>query len=107
MKAITSLILPSLAVASVVQPPSDEYWRVVPIMPHVFVTDSTKYALFADGGDYKITFQGKVDNGGMSPIESDGVDRVARGYFMQDMTYGFDSLDGFVVWYQADTNDWG
>ena len=76
-------------------------------MPHVFVTDSTKYALFADGDSYKITYQGKVDNGGLSPIESDGVDRVARGFFLQDITYGFESLDGFVVWYQADTNDWG
>ena len=48
-----------------------------------------------------------MNNGGLSSIASDGVDRVARGYFMQDMTYGFYSLDGFVVWYQADTEDWG
>ena len=24
---------------------------------------------------------------------------VARGFFLEDMTYGFESLDGFVVWY--------
>ena len=76
-------------------------------MPHVFVTDSTSYALFADGDNYLLTFKGKVDNGGLSPIESDGIDRVARGFFLQDITYGFNSLDGFVVWYNASSNDWG
>ena len=92
---------------SVTLPSSDTAWRSLPIMPHAFVTDSTSYALFADGDSYKLTFRGKVDNGGLSPIESDGIDRVARGFFLQDITYGFESLDGFVVWYQADTNDWG
>ena len=75
-------------------------------MPHVFITDSVRYSLFGSDEDYKITFQGKVDNGGLSPIESDGIDGVARGFFIQDITYGFESLDGFVVWYNADSNDW-
>ncbi len=26
---------------------------------------------------------------------------VARGFFIQDMTYGFDSLDGFVIYYKG------
>ena len=47
-----------------------------------------------------------MDNGGRSPIESDSIDGVARGFFLQDMTYGFDSLDGFVVSYQTSSNSW-
>ena len=74
---------------SVVLPSSSTAWRIIPIMPHVFVTDSTSYALFSDGDSVKLTFQGKIDNGGLSPIESDGIDRVARGFFLQDITYGF------------------
>ena len=68
-------------------------------MPGVFLEDTTKYSLFADGSRNKITFQARFDNGGRSPIESDGVLGVARGFFLEDMTYGFESLDGFVVWY--------
>ena len=105
--ALAAPLLSEVTSASVVMPSSDSAWRIIPIMPHVFVTDSTSYALFADGDSYKITFQGKVDNGGLSPIESDGIDRVARGFFLQDITYGFNSLDGFVVWYNASSNDWG
>ena len=75
-------------------------------MPNVFLEDTTKYALFADNDVMYITFQGRMDNGGRSPIESDSVDGVARGFFLQDMTYGFDSLDGFAVSYQTSTNSW-
>ena len=34
---------------------------------------------------------------------------VARGFFLQDMTYGFDSLDGFVVWFKGNNfaTKWG
>ena len=71
-------------------------------MPHVFVTDSVRYALFSAGNGYLLTFEGNVDNGGLSPIESDGLDKVGRGFFIQDITYGFESLDGFVVWYNSD-----
>ena len=79
----------------------DNAWRVVPIMPGVFLESSTKYSLFAQGSKMYITFQGRFDNGGKSPIESDGTKGVARGFFLQDMTYGFDSLDGFVVWFKG------
>ena len=75
-------------------------------MPNVFLEDTTKYALFTEGDTYYMTFQGRMDNGGRSPIESDSVNGVARGFFLQDMTYGFDSLDGFVVSYQTSGNSW-
>ena len=74
-------------------------------MPSVFLEKSTKYSLFSDATGNKITFQGKFDNGGKSPIESDGKKGIARGFFLQDMTYGFDSLDGFVVWYEGQDKD--
>ena len=48
-----------------------------------------------------------MDNGGLQPIESDGIDGVARGFFLQDMTYGYSSLDGFVIWYKSADNTWG
>ena len=82
-------------------PKVDNAWRVIPIMPGVFLSNSTKYSLFAVGSKMYITFQGRFDNGGKSPIESDGTKGVARGFFLQDMTYGFSSLDGFVVWFKG------
>ena len=77
-------------------------------MPGCFLTDTTQYSLYdpGDGTGYKLVFKGKIDNGGLSPIESDGIDNVARGFFFQEVTYGFNSLDGFVVWYQTSTNTW-
>ena len=47
-----------------------------------------------------------MDNQGASPIESDGINGVARGFFIQDITYGFESIDGFVVSYNSDDNSW-
>ena len=76
-------------------------------MPGVWLESQSKYAIFGYEGGYKITFQGRIDNGGLQPIESDGIDGVARGFFLQDMTYGFNSLDGFVVWYKSADNSWG
>lgn len=87
----------------VVLPPNDDSWRALPIMPGVFLEDSTTYSLFASGDGYVMTVRGEIDNGGLSPIASDGLDKVARGFFLQDMTYGYDSLDGFVVWYNSST----
>ena len=109
---IVAVVFPSLievtsALTAVELPTNDDAWRILPIMPHVFVTDSVRYALFGSEDEYLLTFQGKVDNGGLSPIESDGVDGVAKGFFMQDITYGFESLDGFVVWYDSADNSWG
>ena len=111
VSTIAAVVCPILfdvtsALTSVTQPSDNSSWRILPIMPHVFITDSVRYSLFGSDDDYKITFQGKVDNGGLSPIESDGIDGVARGFFIQDITYGFESLDGFVVWYNSDSNDW-
>ena len=92
--------------AQVELPPNDDSWRALPIMPGVFLEDSTTYALWANGGGYTMTVRGQVDNGGLSPIASDGVDKVARGFFLQDMTYGFDSLDGFVTWFNSADETW-
>lgn len=47
-----------------------------------------------------------MDNGGLSPIESDCDDHCARGFFIQDITYGFLSLDGFVVWYNGQVGEY-
>ena len=101
--------LTALVAAQVTQPTVADAWRVVPIMPGCYLEKSTKYSLYTNGANNYITFQGKFDNGGKSPIESDGVVGVARGFFLQDMTYGFDSLDGFVVWYKGQKEDpkWG
>ena len=70
-------------------------------MPGVFLENTAKYSLFTDGDKNKITVQARFDNGGKSTVESDNVLGVARGFFLQDMTYGFDSLDGFVVFYKG------
>jgi len=98
--SLAGLIL-GTATAQVVQPTQAHPWREVSILPNVWLADSTKISLFSDNGVNKITFQGKIDNGGQSPIEADGVVGVARGFFLQDMTYGFDSLDGFVIHYKG------
>ena len=104
MKGIVlAVYLAWLGSAAVVKPTQTNAWRLLPVMPGVYLANSAKYSLFADGSNYIFTVQGKFDNGGKSPIESDGVTGIARGFFLQDMTYGFDSLDGFVVWYQGQT----
>jgi len=51
--------------------------------------------------------EASMDNGSGLAIETDGVDKAARGFFWQDVSYGFDSLDGFVVFYNRDSQDWG
>ena len=78
-------------------------------MPRAFLEGSAKYALFYDAPNdvWKITFQGKIDdNSSQNPIESKGIDGVARGFFIQDATYGFQSLDGFVIQYDAFNRSW-
>ena len=47
-----------------------------------------------------------MDNNNGGPIESDGVDGAARGIFFQDATYGYECLDGWVVYYDADNYSW-
>ena len=43
--------------------------------------------------------QGQTDNNNGSSITDDNIDRVARGFFFQDQSFGFGSMDGFVVMY--------
>ncbi len=80
--ACLSIALLGASEGQVVQPTQLNPWREVSVMPHVFLQDSTKISLFSDGGTNKVTFQGKIDNGGQSTIESDGVVGVARGFFL-------------------------
>ena len=82
-------------------------WRQVPLLPQVFIQDHIRYIMFAnDADEYVITVKGRIDNNNGLPIEADREHRVARGYFMQDATYGFDSLDGFVVYWDDDRDKW-
>lgn len=46
-----------------------------------------------------MSIQGETDNNKGASITDDNVDRVARGFFWQDASFGYDSLDGFVVIY--------
>ena len=59
-----------------------------------------RYCLFTgeDGVEY-MTVEGETDNNKGSSITDDNIDRVARGFFWQDASFGFDSIDGFVVIY--------
>ena len=47
-----------------------------------------------------------MDDGAKNTIESGNNNGVARGFFLQDITYGFESLDGFVVSYNQSGNSW-
>ena len=87
-------------------PRSELSWRALPLMTGVWLEDTTRYALFASGSKYVFTFQGKMDNGARAPIESDAIDGVCRGFFIKDETYGFESMDGFVIRYNAEDNTW-
>jgi len=53
-----------------------------------------------------MTVQGETDNNKGSSITDDNIDRVARGFFWQDASFGFDSMDGFVVIYVQATKKW-
>ena len=54
-----------------------------------------------DQDEYVITVKGRFDNNFGLPVEADGKHRAARGFFFQDATYQFKSLDGFVVFWNA------
>lgn len=56
LASCTALLQFVAAQAQVTLPSSDKAWRGLPIMPHVFITDSVKYALFAGGNGYLLTF---------------------------------------------------
>ena len=76
-------------------------------MPNCWLERSTKYVMFVNDDDqFVITFEGKMDNNYGAPIESDGINNAARGFFFRDSTFGFESLDGFVVYYDAENYSW-
>ena len=79
-------------------------WRLIPTLPYVFLEESCKYVIFGDTstGKYYMTVKGKMDNNKGEAIEIDDINRVARGFFWQDVSYGFESIDGFVVYYRKD-----
>lgn len=75
-------------------------WRSMPTLPRVFLVDTLKYVMFtAEDDDYVITVKAQIDNNEGGSITVDNIDRVARGFFFQDASFGFNSLDGFVVFY--------
>ena len=39
-------------------------------------------------------------------MEAQNIDNVSRGFFIRDASYGFESLDGFVVSYVAESESW-
>ena len=46
MKSFAAVLAVPLVAAQVTQPTVANAWRVVPIMPGVFLEDTTKYSLF-------------------------------------------------------------
>ena len=82
-------------------------WRVLPTVLKVFLVDTLKYVMFVDeNGDFVMTVKGQIDNNEGASITVDNIDRVARGFFWQDASFGFNSLDGFVVFYVQETQRW-
>ena len=53
-----------------------------------------------------MTVQGRIDNNQGESIVLDDVDRVARGFFWKDVTYGFENINGFIVYYKAQEREW-
>ena len=53
-----------------------------------------------------MTVKGKFDNNQGLSVEADDINDVARGFFWRDASYGFQSLDGFVVKYKAESQTW-
>lgn len=88
-------------------PENGESWRSIPTLPRVWLVDSLKYVMFnSQDNDYVITVRGQIDNNEGGSITVDNIDRVARGFFFQDASFGFNSLDGFVVFYIQETEKW-
>ena len=59
-----------------------------------------------DADEYVLTVKGRFDNNNGLPVEADGINRAARGFFFQDATYQFESLDGFVVYWNQLNQKW-
>ena len=76
--------------------------RYLPLMPNVWLEEKTGYSLFVnEKNEFTMMFQGYMDNNAGLPIQSENVDRAARGFFFQDQTYGTLLLDGFVVYFSS------
>ena len=72
-----------------------------------FIEGEIRYVMFAnDYDEYVLTVKGRFDNNNGLPVEADGIDRAARGFFFQDATYTFHSLDGFVTFWNARKQKW-
>ena len=72
-------------------------------MPYCWIDGTLKYILFEQNGQNYITVRGQIDNNQGSSITLENVDRVARGLFFQDLTFQFESIEGFVVLYMQET----
>jgi hypothetical protein len=53
-----------------------------------------------------MSIKGHVDNGKNQTLENEPSDKVARGFFWKDLSYGFYSYDGFVIYYVKDDEKW-
>ena len=105
MRSLLGLLLTGVAQAEIYMPTQEwdlKAWRILPIQPYVFLQDSLYYVIFkANDGNYVMTVKGKFDNNLGLSVQADAIDDVARGFFLRDASYGFRSLDGFVVYYNA------
>lgn len=72
-------------------------------MPYCWIDGTLKYILFEQNGQNYITVRGRIDNNQGGSITLENVDRVARGLFFQDLTFQFESIEGFVVLYVQET----
>ena len=105
MRILPALV--GLGSATVYLPTHDwdiKHWRLLPLMPYVFLENSCKYVIFlADDGNYVMTVKCRFDDNQGEAVEAQNIDNVARGFFIRDASYGFESLDGFVVWFVAES----
>ena len=72
-------------------------------MPYCWIDGTLKYILFEQNGQNYITVRGRIDNNQGGSITLENVDRIARGLFFQDLTFQFESIEGFVVLYVQET----
>jgi len=74
----------------------------------VFLKETGKYVIFGDtvSEKYYMTVTGRIDNNKGESIEVDDVDKVARGFFWKDLSYGFFSVDGFVIYWDKEQGRW-
>lgn len=89
----------ALTYQQVLTPSNQDLWRDLPDIPYAWLEGTLQYALFEADGKRLITVRGETDNNKGGSITDDNIDRVARGFFFQDQSFGYDSMDGFVVIY--------